>query len=242
MKCKSCKTKIKDKSADYCPYCGEPLSVSKFTDINIILDRSGSMGSVKEATIIGFNNFLLEQSRVKGKAIISLYQFDNEYEATYKNIPINDAKGLTDKSYQPRATTALLDAIGKTINDKDIYYSTLNAKDKPELVLFVILTDGAENASREYTKSQIKKMIEDKKAKGWQFAFIGAGIDAFGDAHAGGMSFSKGATMAVDRSSKGIGDVFDSLIGSTVKYRSTGGQFLFHQQGKSSATSDEDEE
>jgi len=227
MKCKSCNTKIKDKSAGYCPYCGAPLSKSKFTDINIILDRSGSMGSIKEATIKGFNNFVLEQSKVVGKAIISLYQFDNEYEEVYKNIPINDAEGLTDKTYHPRATTALLDAIGKTINDKDIYYSTLNAKDKPELVLFVVLTDGFENASREYTKPQIKNMIEDKKAKGWQFAFIGAGIDAFGDAHAGGLSFSKGATMSGDNTAVGIGDVFSGLISSTTSYRSRGGNFSF---------------
>lgn len=219
MKCKSCKTKIKDKKVDFCPYCGIILSGKDYTDITIILDRSGSMASCKDATMKGFNGFLLEQGQIEGKATMSLYQFNEGYNIVYENLPIKHAHVLNNTNYQPSGSTALLDAVGKAITDKENYFNSIPKNDRPKNVLFVILTDGEENASNEFSKTQIKQLIENKKAKKWQFAFIGAGIDAFSERHAGGMGISKGHTMRVDDTPVGISSAFDYLISSTTSYR-----------------------
>ncbi|MFW9878647.1 MAG: VWA domain-containing protein [Candidatus Thorarchaeota archaeon] len=223
MKCKECNTKIK-KNSEYCPYCGTEISenVKKNidVDINIILDRSGSMATNKAATIKEYNSYILEQAQVEGKATISLYMFSSSYEVVYENKNIKDAPPLNNNVYKPFGTTALLDAIGRTILRKDTYYASLK-KHKPSKILFVIITDGLENSSIEFAKADIIKIIDNKKSENWDFAFIGAGIDAFSEKGRSGINFNQNAIMSVNNDSDGWNYAFSSLRDSTVSYRTT---------------------
>ena len=141
-----------------------------------ILDRSGSMESCRDDTIGGFNTFLNDQKTLGGT--MTLVQFDHEYNEVYKKKDIKDVVPLTAATFQPRGSTALLDAIGKTIKNWD-------ADTKPSVV---ILTDGQENASHVFTKVHIKDLIEQKTKEGWTFAYLGANQDAFAEAGSIGIS------------------------------------------------------
>ncbi|CAN5571422.1 VWA domain-containing protein [soil metagenome] len=149
------------------------------TDITIILDRSGSMESVKSDTIGGFNSFLGEQQKVDGEASLSLVQFDDQYEVLYLDKDINSADRLTEATFQPRGMTALLDAIGRTINSVGQRLASLAEAERPDKVLFVIMTDGFENASKEFNAAKISEMInQQRNIYKWEFMFIGANQDA----------------------------------------------------------------
>ena len=149
------------------------------TDITIILDRSGSMDSVKSDTIGGFNSFLSEQQKVEGEASLSLVQFDDQYEVVYLDKDINSADKLTDATFQPRGMTALLDAVGRTINSVGQRFSSLPDTERPDKVLLVVMTDGFENASREFNAAKISEMINHQRdVYKWEFMFIGANQDA----------------------------------------------------------------
>lgn len=226
MKCTACNSKIK-KGADFCPFCGSAITKGKFTDITIILDRSGSMGGATDKTIKAFNNYILEQKQMESKAIVSLHQFNTGFETTYKNVNIKKVEDLTRNTYSPNGGTALLDAVGKTINEKIQFYKSIPKNKRPEQTLILIITDGEENSSHEYRLSLIRKMINERKAKGWQFAFIGAEIDAF--AEAGSMGVSRGSTMRINN----IHNFNKGLVAAsaeTMRYRSAGGQFFFNQK------------
>jgi hypothetical protein len=149
------------------------------TDITIILDRSGSMQSVKDDTIGGFNNFLSEQRRVEGEASLSLVQFDDQYEVVYEDKDIHTANPLTEATFQPRGSTALFDAVGRTVNSVGLRLAALAEEKRPDKVLLVIMTDGFENASREFTAAKISEMINHQHdVYKWEFMFIGANQDA----------------------------------------------------------------
>lgn len=150
----------------------------------VILDRSGSMETCRDDTIGGFNAFLREQQAEGGT--LSLIQFDHEYQVVYPATPIGAVQPLTTQTFVPRGGTALLDAIGKTI--KDIADGT-----KPTVV---ILTDGQENSSKEYTKAHIKDLIEQKTKDGWTFVYLGANQDAF--AEAGSLGIAPACTVNYD--------------------------------------------
>lgn len=225
MKCTACNSKIK-KDVEYCPFCGAPITKGKFTDITIILDRSGSMGGATDKTIKAFNNYILEQKQMEAKAIISLHQFNTGYETVYKNIDLKKAEDLTRKTYIPSGGTALLDAIGKTISEKTQFYKSLSKNKRPEQTLILIITDGEENASAEYKLSIIRKMINERKAKGWQFAFIGAEIDAY--AEASSMGVGRGQTMKLN-SINNYNQGFVAASNATSNMRSKGVSFMFAQ-------------
>lgn len=225
MKCKNCKTKVKD--VTYCPYCGEYLGKNKFTDITIILDRSGSMASVVPTVIKGYNDFLLEQKQLEGEALISLFKFNENLNKVYENIPLRKVDNISKEDYNPEGTTALLDAVGACINKKTTFYEELKSSKVPEKTLFVIITDGYENSSKEFTKTQIKSLIDSKKKQGWDFAFIGAGIDAFTESEKYGVG--RGQTMSIQHNNEGYVAAFNSLTSETIKYRDSGGKFLFSQ-------------
>lgn len=141
----------------------------------IVLDRSGSMESVKADTEGGLKAFLDAQHDAPGGTVVSLYQFDTEYEAVYENVAVAN---VPDFKLRPRGGTALLDAIGRTINTVKAQIKAMDADDRPGEVVLVILTDGEENSSREYTLSAVKQLIEKRRAKGWQVVFLGADQDA----------------------------------------------------------------
>ena len=147
---------------------------SKITDIIFVLDRSGSMGIVREATVKGYNDFLKKYKMGTDKVYVTTVLFDDEYEVLDMRKNINEVKNLTNKTYYTRGCTALMDAIGKTIN--------LVAKKVAECekVIFVIITDGMENASREYNKDSVKKLIGEHN--NFEFVFMGANIDSYAEA------------------------------------------------------------
>ncbi|GAA1768666.1 vWA domain-containing protein [Nonomuraea bangladeshensis] len=146
-------------------------------DIRIILDRSGSMEGVKADTEGGLKAFLAEQTANSDETLVSLYHFDDEYEAVYEFRPLAD---VPDYRLKPRGTTALLDAIGKTLTRMTAQFDAMPESDVPGSVSVVILTDGEENASREWrSRRQIRRLIEELQKKGWTFVFLGADQDAF---------------------------------------------------------------
>lgn len=160
--------------------------------IAIILDRSGSMQTVKNDTENGLKAFLDTQHDAPGHTTVSLYQFDHEYEAVYENTPLADVPAFT---LRPRGSTALLDAVGRTIATLGEHLAAKPEDQRPSEVIVVILTDGEENISTEYTLPAVKKAItHQQEVYGWRFVFLGADQDAF--AAAGGMGIDYGSTLS----------------------------------------------
>ena len=148
------------------------------TEIVFILDRSGSMASLEQDTIGGFNAMIEKQKREAGAAYISTVLFDNYSEVIHDRLTLEKVPVMTEKEYFVRGCTALLDAVGGAIHHIGNIHKYARPEDVPEKTLFVITTDGMENASRKYTYEQVKQMIEAKKELGWEFLFLGANIDA----------------------------------------------------------------
>ena len=148
------------------------------TELVFILDRSGSMGGLESDTIGGFNSLLEKQKKVEGKCNLTTVLFDHDYELLHDRINIQAVSPLTEKDYYVRGSTALLDAVGRTISKIEHVQETTAEEYRAGKVMFVIITDGMENASREYTTKKVKSMIEAEKEKGWEFVFLGANMDA----------------------------------------------------------------
>jgi Mg-chelatase subunit ChlD len=168
--CPKCNEWFKGKEAQYCPKCGAAIK-SGHTEIVMVLDRSGSMQECQEATVAGFNEFIRDQRELPGSANVTLVQFDDQYEVVHDAKPLLDVPELNCQTFVPRGSTALLDAIGKTVNGSA-------ARFRHNKVIFVIITDGMENASKEYKREQIKNLIEQRETNGWTFVYIGADQDA----------------------------------------------------------------
>lgn len=148
------------------------------TEIIFLLDRSGSMAGLESDTIGGFNAFIGKQRQLEGETVVTAVLFDDKYEILWNGIDANKTK-LTDKDYYVRGSTALLDAVGKTILNVGYRLSKANESEKAGKVIFVITTDGMENASREFTYKKIKELIKHQQEKyNWEFIFLGANIDA----------------------------------------------------------------
>ena len=159
------------------------------TEIVFILDRSGSMSGLEADTIGGFNSMIEKQKKAEGEALISTVLFDNTSEVIHDRVDVHSVKPMTDKDYTVRGCTALLDAIGGAIHHIGNVHKYARAEDVPEHTMFVITTDGMENASRRYDSDKVKKMIERQKEKyGWEFLFLGANIDAVETARHFGIS------------------------------------------------------
>ena len=149
------------------------------TEIVFILDRSGSMSGLEADTIGGFNSMLKKQQKEEGEAYISTVLFDDKTEVLYDRVPINKVEPMNDNQYYVRGCTALLDAIGGAIHHIGNVHKYARPEDVPEKTLFIITTDGMENASRRYDYNKVKKMVEhQKKRYNWEFIFLGANIDA----------------------------------------------------------------
>lgn len=169
------------------------------TDITIVLDRSGSMDSVKSDTIGGFNSFLTSQQKSETEAALSLVQFDDQYETLYLDKDIQKADKLTEDTFQPRGMTALFDAIGRTINSVGQRLAALTENERPDKVLMVILTDGLENASTEFSAAKISEMIKHQRDNyKWEFMFIGANQDAVLSAQQIGIAAAASITYAAN--------------------------------------------
>ncbi|MGX8693952.1 MAG: vWA domain-containing protein [Methanobrevibacter sp.] len=176
----------------------EKVPLNQDLDLIFLIDRSGSMHGSEKDTIGGFNSFI-EREREKGfNTKVTTILFDDAYEVLYERKSINDVSDLTENEYYVRGCTALLDAIGKTI-------TTLNHKIDNK-VLFVIMTDGMENSSVEFSKEQIKNMISNHT---WEFIFIGADIDSY--AEAGALGIRKSRTAYYEKSKRGVEDLYSSV-------------------------------
>ena len=159
------------------------------TEIVFILDRSGSMSGLETDTIGGFNSMIEKQKKAEGEALISTVLFDNTSEVIHDRVSVQNIKPMTDEDYTVRGCTALLDAIGGAIHHIGNVHKYARAENVPEHTMFVITTDGMENASRKYDSEKVKKMIERQKEKyGWEFLFLGANIDAVETARHFGIS------------------------------------------------------
>ena len=182
---------------------------SKPTQIIMVLDRSGSMDSIARATVDGINSFIKEQKAAEGEAYMTLVQFDNEYQIDYASKPLNEVINLVKgETFIPRATTALYDAIGRTINE-------VKTKDD---VIFVIVTDGAENASKEFTQNQVFEKIEEKKKEGWNFLFLAANQDAMKTG--GSLGISANNSMTFNANDTSVGNMYMNFSNKVSGYRS----------------------
>lgn len=149
------------------------------TEVVFILDRSGSMSGLEADTIGGFNSMIAKQKKEEGEAYISTVLFDDTCEVLYDRVPVNKVEPMNDNQYYVRGCTALLDAIGGAIHHIGNVHKYAREEDRPEKTLFIITTDGMENASHQYSYEKVKEMVERQKEKyGWEFLFLGANIDA----------------------------------------------------------------
>jgi len=172
---------------------------NNLTEIVFILDRSGSMGGLESDTIGGYNAMLKKQQAEKGEAVITTVLFDDQYELLHDRINLKAVAPITEKEYYVRGTTALLDAIGRTIH-KIASVQKRTAEDyRASKVMFVIATDGMENASREYSYEKVREKVEQHKERdGWEFIFLGANIDAVETAGRFGITADKAANYHAD--------------------------------------------
>ena len=188
------------------------------TELVFILDRSGSMAGLEGDTIGGFNAMLEKQRKEPGEAVISTVLFDNETEVIHDRLPLDRVLALTEKEYYVRGCTALLDAVGGAIHHIGNVHKYAREEDRPEKTLFVITTDGLENASRRYTYDKVKAMIERQREKyGWEFLFLGANIDAAREAARFGIRADCAADYHAD--SMGTEAVYESVCEAVCQVR-----------------------
>ncbi len=172
------------------------------TELVFILDESGSMSGLTADTIGGFNSLIAKQKKEEGEALVSTVFFSNESKVVHDRVKLEEVPQLTDRDYVPSGCTALLDAVGEAVRHISNIHKYAREEDIPEKTLFVITTDGMENASRKYSYSDVKQLISRaQEEKGWEFVFLGANIDAA--ATAGSMGIR--AENAVDYHADGLG-------------------------------------
>ena len=169
------------------------------TELVFILDRSGSMSGLESDTVGGFNSMISKQKKEPGKCLVSTVLFDNESQVIHDRVPLERVPALTEKEYFVRGCTALLDAVGEAIHHIGTIHKYARRSDRPEKTMFVITTDGLENASRRYGYDKVKKMIRRQTEKyGWEFIFLGANIDAAKEAARFGISADRAVRYQCD--------------------------------------------
>ena len=191
----------------------EDNSSSNFTEIVCILDRSGSMHSIRDDAIGGFNSFLEEQKKLPGDANMTLVLFDDQYDVVHDAVPIRRVEPLTHNTFVPRGSTALLDAIGRTINK-------INSHGNGAKVIVSILTDGQENCSTEFRRQDIFDMITKHKNKGWEFIYLAANQDAIGAGTS--MGFTANRSFNIGADSVGMSATYGAINYATSNMRKKG--------------------
>jgi uncharacterized protein YegL len=187
------------------------------TEIIFLLDRSGSMAGLESDTVGGFNAFIKNQCELEGETLLTAILFDHQYEVLWNGIDANNAK-LTDQEYYVRGSTALLDAVGKTILDVGYRLMKSSAERRPGKVIFIITTDGMENASCEFTHEKVKELIKHQEEKyNWEFIFLGANIDATKEADSLGISMDN--AYEFEASQAGVKIMYDMVYESVLEKR-----------------------
>ena len=185
------------------------MKTNNTTELVFLLDRSGSMAGLESDTIGGFNAMIQKQQQQDGACFVSTILFDHESAVLHDRIPLQDVPSMTEREYTVRGCTALLDALGDAIHHIGNIHKYARKEDVPAQTMFVITTDGMENASRRYTATQIKEMIGQRKECGWKFLFIGANIDAVETAAAYGIDRDRAVNYHAD--SKGTSAVYKAV-------------------------------
>lgn len=189
------------------------------TELVFILDRSGSMQSLTDDTIGGFNSLIEKQRGEDGECVVSTVLFNNNSTVIYDRVPLDKIPQMTRADYSAQGGTALIDAIGAAIRHIGNVHKYARSEDVPKNTLFVIITDGMENSSHMYTSDKVKKMIERQKSKyGWEFLFIGANIDAVETARSFGISEDRTADYIAD--SEGTGVTYGAVCAAVSMMRS----------------------
>lgn len=190
------------------------------TELVFILDRSGSMAGLEGDTIGGFNAMIEKQKGEPGEALVSTVLFDHESEVIHDRVNIQRIEPMTRQQYYVRGCTALLDAVGGAIHHIGNVHKYAREEDRPEKTLFVITTDGMENASRKYTYDQLKTMIRRQQEKyGWEFIFLGANIDAAKEAARFGIREDRAANYHAD--SKGTAVIYEAVSEAVCSVRAS---------------------
>lgn len=191
---------------------------SGYSHISFVLDRSGSMGYIQDDTIGGVNKFIEDQQALEGECTFTLCQFDDKYEIDYSFKNIKEVEKLTRATFQPRGWTAMYDAIGRQIVETGEKLASLPEDQRPEKVLFVILTDGQENSSKEFVRTKINEMIKHQnETYQWEFIFLGANIDAESVGTTLGIKAGNSMTFACNSTS--VADSFGTMSKSVGGYR-----------------------
>jgi len=190
---------------------------NNITEIVFILDRSGSMHGFESDTIGGFNSVIENQKKKDGTAYVSTVLFSNSSEVLHDRVDIRNIKPMTDDDYHAGGSTALLDAIGGAIHHIGNIHKYARTEDVPEHTIFIITTDGLENASSEYSSSKVKEMIEQRKKQGWEFIFLAANIDAVETAENIGIGHKRAANYC--QASKGIKESFEAMSDAITSVR-----------------------
>ncbi len=182
-----------------------------YTHIAVLLDRSGSMESIRNDIVGGFNTFLEEQQRGEGEATLTLVQFDSQdcYEVLQDTQPLGLVPRLTRETFVPRGGTPLLDAMGRLVNDVEAKVARFKEGSRPEHVVLAVITDGQENQSREFTRAKVAEMLKAKEAEGWKVVFLSADLEAIHDAMDQGVSFAR--SMAFDKTAQGTADALGAF-------------------------------
>lgn len=187
------------------------------TEIIVITDRSGSMSGLTKDVIGGFNKFIADQKAVPGECKVTYTQFDSQYEVVYAGKNLQDVPDLSTETFVPRGSTALHDAIGLTLNEQG---KRIKDEAWAELVIVQIITDGGENASKEYSSAQVKTMIEHAQANGWQILFLAANQDAFATSQNLGIYASNVANYSA--TAKGTMNAYEGTSSYASSLRSMG--------------------
>jgi uncharacterized protein YegL len=216
---------------------------NNLTQITLVLDRSGSMSSLRDATISGFNEFIEGQKAVPGEANITLIQFDTEnpYEVIFDGKPIREVSKLTAEMYVPRGGTPLHDALGRTIDDLGAKLSKIPEAERPAKVVIVVMTDGLENSSREYSASRIAEMIRhQREAYKWEFVFLGANQDAILTGEK--LNIPKGSAMLFRATAAGTRSSLRSTSASISLYRTGAAESVeYSQEDRENAQAQQEE-
>lgn len=188
--------------------------MKKYTEVVFIMDRSGSMSGLESDTIGGFNGMIAKQKKEEGDAVISTVLFDDRMEVIHDRTEISKVQPMTDKEYYVRGCTALLDAIGNAVHHIGNVHKYAREEDRPDKTIFVIITDGLENASRQYNYTKVKQMIErQKNTYGWEFIFLGANIDSIREARRFGIAEDRAVNFHSDKEGTALNY---QVIGKTI--------------------------
>ncbi len=190
---------------------------NNITELVFIIDRSGSMSGLESDTIGGFNSLIRKQKKEKGQCFVSTVLFSNESEVIHDRVHLEDIIEMTEKDYCPNGCTALIDAIGGAIKHISAVHRYIRPEDVPEHTMFVITTDGLENASHKFSAKAVKKMVKDKEKDGWEFLFIGANIDSVETAGRFGIRSDRAVNYHADE--KGTSVLYETVCAQVSNLR-----------------------